>query len=160
MITKFHCTYLAIVLLSACSLVANSIATDTVPAAENEEQTILSLEQGWAHAYVADDAAYLDMVMNPAYVQTNVRGEVSTKAEEVGEVRDHMIHYEKFESSDLKVRIYGNAAVVTGQTWIKATVKKSGRAIDASVRFTDTFIKQNGKWQAVASQTTLLPNKP
>ena len=97
--------------------------------------------------------------MNPAYVQTNVRGEVSTKAEEVGEVRDHVIHYDKFESTDLKVRVFGDAAVATGQTWIKATGKKSGRAIDASLRFTDTFVKQNGKWQAVSSQTTLLPSQ-
>ncbi len=141
-------------MFSAGSLVA------AAPAAENDEETILSLEQNWARAYVADDAACLDRVMSPAYVQTNARGEVSTKAEEVAELRDQAVHYDKFESTDLKVRVFGDAAVVTGQSWIKATVKKSGRAIDASVRFTDTLVKQNGQWRAVASQTTLLPNKP
>ena len=150
----YHCFPLSIVGLCTCAF---SFAV--AAGAENDEQTILALEEGWAHAYIVDDAAYLEMVMSPGYVQTNVRGEVSTKPEEVAEVRDHVVHYERFESSDLKVRVYGEAAVVTGQTAIKATVAKSGRVIDASIRFTDTFVRHDGKWQAVAGQTTLLPAK-
>lgn len=160
MITTPPRTILSLAVLFTCILAADGIAADPPSTPENDEQTITLLEQRWAHAYVADDADFLERVMNPAYIQTNVRGEVSTKAEEVGEVRDHVIHYEKFECTDLKVRVFGDAAVATGQTWIKATVKKSGRIIDASLRFTDTFVRQNGKWQAVSSQTTLLPDKP
>ncbi len=159
MITIIPRTILSLAVLFTCILAVDGIAADSPSASSDDERTITLLEHQWAHAYVADDADFLDAVMNPAYVQTNVRGEVSTKAEEVGEVRDHVIHYEKFESTDLKVRVFGDAAVATGQTWIKATVKNSGRAIDASVRFTDTFVKLNGKWQAVSSQTTLLPGK-
>ncbi len=145
--------------LSIIGLCACTFSFAAAAGAEDDEQTILALEEGWAHAYVADDATYLERVMGPGYVQTNVRGEVSTKAEEVAEVRDHAIHYERFESSDLKVRVYGDAAVVTGQTMIKATVAKSGRVIDASIRFTDTFVRLDGRWQAIAGQTTLLPAK-
>jgi hypothetical protein len=48
---------------------------------------------------------------------------------------------------------------VTGQTGLKATVKKSSRVIDVALRFTDTIVRREGKWQAVASQTTFLPDK-
>ena len=147
------------VLLSIAGLCVCASSVTVAAGPEDDERTILTLEEGWAHAYVADDASYLEMVMSPGYVQTNVRGEVSTKLEEIAEVRDHALHYEKFESSDLKVRVYGDAAVVTGQTAIKATVAKSGRVIDASIRFTDMFVRHDGKWQAVAGQTTLLPAK-
>ncbi len=125
----------------------------------DDEQTLVSLEKGWSNAYLTDNAAFLDGLMDPGFVLTNAHGQVSAKDEEVAEVRDRTLHYDQFESSDLKVRLYDDTAVVTGQTHIKASVKKLGHVIDGMVRFTDTFVRRNGKWQIIASQTTLLPAK-
>jgi ketosteroid isomerase-like protein len=125
-----------------------------------DEQAIISIAHEWCHAYLSGDADYIDSIMSPGFVLTNVRGEVSKKAEEVAEVRNGIIHYDKFETSDLNVRVYGDAVVVTGRTSIKGTVKKSGRIIDAQIRFTDTFVRQkNGEWQIVAGQTTFIPSE-
>ena len=45
--------------------------------------------------------------------------------------------------------IYGDAAVVIGTS---AQVGKfKGQSLAPTIVFTDTFIKQNGKWRAVAS---------
>ena len=84
MIATIPRTILSLAALFTCLLAADGIAADSPSASENDEQTITSLEQRWARAYVTDDADFLDTVMNPAFVQTNVRGEISTKAEEVG----------------------------------------------------------------------------
>jgi uncharacterized protein (TIGR02246 family) len=125
-----------------------------------DERAIISIEHKLGQAYLSGDAEYLDSIMSPDFILTNVRGEVSKKAEEVAEVRNGIIHYEKFETSDLNVRVYGDAAVVTGRTSIKGTVKKSGRIIDAQIRLTDTFVRQmNGKWRIAAGQTTLIPSQ-
>ena len=48
--------------------------------------------------------------------------------------------------------MYGNAAVATGLSTGKGTFR--GQEINGSSRFTDTWVKRNGKWQAVASQGT------
>jgi len=45
---------------------------------------------------------------------------------------------------------YGDAAVVNGRWKIKFVEK--GRTVDATDRFTDTYIRQNGQWRCVASQ--------
>jgi hypothetical protein len=52
------------------------------------------------------------------------------------------------------VHIYGEAAVVNGIYRDKGTEK--GKPFSRRGRFTDTWIHQNGTWQCVASQSTLI----
>ena len=51
--------------------------------------------------------------------------------------------------SDMQVHVYGYAAVVTGNAAQAGNF--SGESITAAIIFTDTFVKRNGKWRAVAS---------
>jgi hypothetical protein len=48
----------------------------------------------------------------------------------------------------MKVRDYGDAAIVVG----RATVKSA--QFNGQFIFTDTYIRRNGHWQVVASQST------
>jgi ketosteroid isomerase-like protein len=52
------------------------------------------------------------------------------------------------------VRVFGDAAVVTGRITIKGTYK--GQSIDGSYRYTDVFARKGGQWLCVASQSTML----
>jgi len=61
------------------------------------------------------------------------------------------------ENDDLKVRVYGDAAVVTGRFTTKETLK--GRDISGQYRFTDTWIKKAGRWLCVAGQGSKIPQK-
>ncbi len=61
---------------------------------------------------------------------------------------------DQFVCEDLKVRVYGDCATVTGMYREKGTVK--GKPISRRGRFTDTWVKQNGAWLCVASQNTLI----
>ena len=54
------------------------------------------------------------------------------------------------------MRLYGDTAVVTGQTMLKGTIVATGKAIEATVQFTDTFVRLNGQWRAVAGQASKL----
>jgi len=54
----------------------------------------------------------------------------------------------------VKVRPYGDWAVVTGKTHVAG--RYEGDEIDVTLRFTDVFRRAQGKWQVVASQATLL----
>jgi ketosteroid isomerase-like protein len=138
-------------------------AQRTVAAHSNDtkdEQTLISMEERLCEAFLHGNAGSLGKIYHSDLVQTNVRAEVSNKTEEITELRDKAIRYDKFESFDLKVHLYGDAAVVTGRSEIEGIVMASGRVIHASVRFTDTFIRQNGQWQIVAIQTTAIPTPP
>ena len=56
------------------------------------------------------------------------------------------------EVSDLKVRVYGDTAVVTGKSSAKGTI--GGRELKGPVMFTRVYVKKRGKWQSVAFQQT------
>jgi ketosteroid isomerase-like protein len=51
--------------------------------------------------------------------------------------------------SDLKVRMHGNTAVVTGA--YHEIGESTGKRYEYHDRFTDVWMKNSGKWQVVAS---------
>ena len=62
-----------------------------------------------------------------------------------------------FKIDDLKVRFYGDTGIVAGQGSIKAHTKTQD--LSGKYVWTDTFVKQNGEWKAVASQVTRVAKK-
>ena len=60
--------------------------------------------------------------------------------------------FTEFNIDDLKVRLFGDTAVVVGQGSIKAHTKMQD--LSGQYVWTDTFVKMRGEWKAVASQVT------
>ena len=58
--------------------------------------------------------------------------------------------------ADLKVRIFGDVAVLTGRQTIQGTAKGY---VPGPRRITDIFVKRNGRWQYVGGQSTLEPTR-
>ena len=56
------------------------------------------------------------------------------------------------EVSDMKVRVYGDTAVVTGKSTAKGSI--NGIELKGPVMFTRVYVKKSGKWQSVAFQQT------
>jgi ketosteroid isomerase-like protein len=54
----------------------------------------------------------------------------------------------------VEVRVFGEAAVVTGRT--HAVGEFAGQGYDVQIRFTDVFVRRRGHWRAVASHASLL----
>ena len=61
-------------------------------------------------------------------------------------------HYESRQIWDLKVRVYGDTAVVTGRSAQKGA--ENGKNYSGDYWFTRVYVKQNGRWLTVALQTT------
>jgi ketosteroid isomerase-like protein len=60
-----------------------------------------------------------------------------------------------FEADDFTAHPYGNVVVVNFRLIMHTTVE--GKPQDAYFRNTGTFLKRNGRWQAVAWQATKVP---
>ncbi len=75
--------------------------------------------------------------------------------EEIEDVKNTKRTLESLELSDLNVRVEGNTAVVVGVNHVKGR-DENGKPVDRRVRFTDTFIKRDGRWLAWATQGTLI----
>jgi ketosteroid isomerase-like protein len=149
--------FLAVSLLIISAPLWRVAAADSSQSKNADEQALIDIEYQWANAYVSGDAEKLASILSRDYIQTNTRARVTDKEEEVSDLRKGTFRYEKFETTQMKVQLYGNAAVVTGLIAAKGTDKASGKTIEGHMRMTDTFIRQDGRWQVVASQTTLVP---
>jgi len=118
----------------------------------NVEQEIKKLEHDWAQAVVKSGAAAVDQYEADDIVSTDPSGRVTDKAQDKKDLSSGDLKVQSLELSDLKVRVYGNTAVATGLATLKGTYK--GQDMSGNYRYTDTWVRRNGKWQAVASQAT------
>ena len=116
------------------------------------EDQIKKQEQNWAQATVKNGAAAVDQYEADDIITTDPGGRVTDKAQDKLDLSSGDFKIQSEELSDLKVHVYGNTAVAAGTNSLRGTYK--GQDISGKYRFTDTWVKRNVKWQAVASQYT------
>jgi ketosteroid isomerase-like protein len=120
--------------------------------ASGDEAALLALESKWDAASLKGDATSLGGILGDTFVTTSPEGKMRSKAETLQRIKSGAVKYQSSKVSDMKVAIYGDAAVVTG-TW-KGKYVENGKTIDATERFTDTFVRQNGQWKCVSSHSS------
>ncbi len=121
---------------------------------DDAEKAVLDLEEKWCEAEARHDVAFLEKVEADGFTFTDSTGKLTTKQDEIAEAKQGG---EKiaFKLSDMKAHVYGNAAILTGQTTFSPA--DTGNPTPIAYRWTDVFVRQaNGEWQVVASQATAL----
>ena len=117
------------------------------------EQQIMALNQEWADAIVRGDVAALDRLFADDMIVTTSGGELRNKAQEMDELKPGTeIKTYFFNTDDVRVRVYKDAAVVTGMA--RWRINYQGRDIDNQRRYTSVYVKQQGRWRIVAQQLT------
>jgi ketosteroid isomerase-like protein len=138
---------LVLAALALCMAVPLTLSAQTDVAAN-----VAHLEQVWADAQKAGDAAKIAPLLAETFVNTDVDGTKSGKAELLAELKGGK--WEVNEISDVKVIAYGDTAIATG-AWAGKGTEGDGTKVDRHERWTDTWVKmKDGKWQCVASQQT------
>ncbi len=115
------------------------------------EAELLALDRAWADAIARGDMTTIDRLFAPEFVIVSPNGELKNKQQEINNLKpalDVTTYY--FRSEDTQVRVYKDAAVLTGRAVWK--VRYKGRDIDNNRRYTTTYIKRSGRWQMVAQQ--------
>jgi ketosteroid isomerase-like protein len=120
------------------------------------EQELIGLENEWAEAWLKRDVAFFDRIEADDYVWTSPWG-VWTKAQDLAELKSGDSVITSWVLDDMKVRIYGDAAVVTGRSTIKETHK--GEDWSRQERWTNTWVKRDGRWQCVAGHSSEIAQK-
>jgi ketosteroid isomerase-like protein len=140
----------------ASLIVVLTISACGLSVAKTPAQTeVLQFERDACKAFLDADTAALERNLSPDFTLTLSNGDVSTRADEINELRSGKIHYDIFENYDMLARLYGDdIAVVLGKTRVKGTA--DGKPFDRIVQFTDTLIKRDGRWQLVAGHVSRL----
>jgi hypothetical protein len=142
-------TYICVlgsVLLAAVLVQAKQPKTDSDAAVS---QTLQAMEQAWLNAEKNHDVATFEKIVADDWIAIGPDGKSQTKAERAAEIKAS--HIDSATLGDMKVRVFVDTAVVTGSDDEVTTVGEK-ESTDHYV-WTDVFVKRNGKWMAVASQT-------
>jgi ketosteroid isomerase-like protein len=121
------------------------------------EQELITLEKRWNDSWVKRDPAFLDRILADDYIETDPDDDMATKAEELALVRSTETTITAVMADDFMVRVYGDAAVVTFRLTFKKPV--DGKEMTGQERFTDTWIKRDGRWQCVAVHYSRIAQK-
>lgn len=116
---------------------------------KSEADTVRSLELKWTESYKQRSIDILSSLLADEFVITVEDGNVYSKAGYISHTADSKVRVDVAEMSDLKVRIHGNTAIVTGAYHEKGM--SEGKGYEYRDRLTDVWIKSAGKWQVVAS---------
>jgi uncharacterized protein (TIGR02246 family) len=123
-------------------------ATSTPASTENVAQAIRQLVSERDQAIQRGDVAAIDRIYADDYVTTSASGLVRTKAQVIEDFKSGALKIESITSDEINVRAHGETAIVTGRMTIKGQDK--GRDISGQNRFTQVYLRRNGRWQIVA----------
>ena len=138
--------------LSAAALLALMVPTiGRADDADSEKQVASLSKQNYA-ALVAGDTSALDAILSDDWSVIDPFGEVISKARQAKELKDGIVDFISIDSSEVKMRVHGEAAVVTGRYQVE--VKIRGQENTMPVRITESFAKRGSKWRCVSTQVT------
>ena len=140
------------VIAAACAFAALTAAVSARGQAASVEEQLKKAEKDRAAAVVKGDLATLEGLTSDDYIFINANGQLSDKAATMNNIKTGNIKITSNEVSDMKVRVYGDTAVVTGKSTAKGTI--GGRELKGPIMFTRVYVKKGGKWQSVAFQQT------
>jgi len=140
---------LLILCLVAC---AGTFSLAQTPARRAREPVDIAelrrLEKVWNDAQLSSDAAALDRLWADDLVVTVPNMPLMDKTESLQFVRSGKIKFQIYKTSDLRIRVYRDSAVVTGQ--LERTRSDNRGEFEDDWRFTKVYVRRGGRWQVVA----------
>jgi ketosteroid isomerase-like protein len=119
-------------------------------AQEKDTATIIrKLEEKWTQSYKTRQIDILSSLLAEDFVITVEDGNTYSKSGYISHSADPSVQVDIAELSDLKVRMHGNTAVVTGAYHEKG--KSNGKPYEYHDRLTDVWMKVGSKWQVISS---------
>ena len=131
------------------------VAASSVFAQDVQEQ-LKKMEMDRAAAVVKADVATLDKTTSDDYVLINMNGRMTGKSQMIEGFKSGQSKLTAEDLSDLKVRVYGNTAVITGKADVKGTL--GGTDATGTILFTRVWVKKDGRWQSTSLQQTRATN--
>ena len=124
----------------------------------NVEQSIKTLTEQTRQAALKGDVAAFDKLLADDFTWITAFGATSTKADVLELFKSGKVKYEAIDVSDMKVRVYGDTALVN----TTANVKGHFGAIDISGQYRGVrvWVKRKGQWQSVSFQSTRVAQQP
>jgi len=117
--------------------------------AQGVVEEIRKVDQDRIHAQVHADAVALDRIYADDFIGIGPSGTLRTKKEVLADFTSRKLTFQSITTADVRIRVYGNAAVETGLSTMKG--QDFGKVVPEENRFTRVWIKQGGRWRLVSN---------
>ena len=120
------------------------------------DQTVLELDRALIDALFKKDRTTFEPLLADDYIYIHSNGTVANRQEEIAQTMASDVKWTASNLSGLKIRVYGDAAIITG------TLTHTGSAkgyVGGARLVTHLWVKRNGRWQTVGGQSTVVPAK-
>lgn len=121
-------------------------------------QEVRKLERAWLDAYEQHDEKAMAAIVADDFSITFPDGSMQTKPQIIASLKSaggSGSASMKFHTEDVQARVYGNTVILIGRVVME--FQRDGKTSKSQQRYTDTYVKRDGRWQVVASH---LSNNP
>jgi ketosteroid isomerase-like protein len=148
--------FASLILLLAISAAAQQGGTSaSTTASTTADQALENRFREYADALTKRDLATLDKIWAPNYTFINPRGELVTKAQRMSNVKSGATEFKAINPQREKLQVYGDMAIDVGRVTLQGT-KYGGQESSGEYRYMNVWKKNQGEWQILANQITLI----
>ena len=121
------------------------------PSSSSEVDAVKQVERHWTDAQKTKNIEKLKEIIGDDWIGLGYDGNRSSKQDFIDNIKSGGSKLESFTFTEMDVKIVGNVAIVQGGD----TEKSSTNGEDTSGKWVwmDVFVKRDGQWQAVRSQS-------
>lgn len=117
----------------------------------DDEMTLFYMDQDWTAANARRDRAWYEKNFADDFASVSgTDGRVFNKASDIEDTMNSKDKIEMTESTNQMIRVERNLGVVIGIYRWKGT-DENGKPFDNRVRYTDTYVKRDGRWQVLST---------
>lgn len=146
-------------MIRALPLLAAALAAAPIAAQPTEGNAeIRAAAQAFDDAQVHGDRATLEAMLAPDFLFVRGSGRIGDRHDFIAGFTDPKSKLEPFVITDrLFVRVSPDVAIVGGEAWVKGS--DAGKKFADHFRYSDTFVRRDGRWTVIYTQVTGLPTK-
>jgi hypothetical protein len=122
-----------------------------------EHEELAALQPQLIAAWIHRDRSALEALLAREWSVTQPDGRISTRADVLFDLESGANRLLEGAVDDLRFRVYRNFAIVNVRTRARGEYK--GHPYDVKLRFTDVFVRRDGRWQAVSSHASRITSE-
>lgn len=120
----------------------------------SQESELIAVALAWDRAMIENDPQRIGQYMDDDWILVGSDGSIGEKAGFLSLVASGALSHDVMTSEDLRVRVYGDTAVVVARGVSGGMFQ--GRPFRESERSSSVFVRRNGEWRCVLTHLSRL----